>query len=400
MAKRRDFETATDSLSSGDREISRKGIEDVNNSSGAYNFRFVPIEQIVPNELNKHMPQENIERMADSIKIFGLMHNLDVWYDEDNDLYRLVSGERRYRGFCLLKEREPEWFRKNYPNGLPCKIEKRNQEEVDEELHLRIANIEVRNFDPKLVAGDVMRTVELLKLKRATGEISNMQKAMAELLSTTERQAAKYIAAGKIIPELKELFVERKISLNDAEKFSTFSEESQRQIYEMISSGEKVNKSDMEIIRKKEQENERLVKELAEYSRQIEEQKALLEALQSELENKTAAAASEEKGDDRAEDEKRQLEKERDAAIARQKQLQTQMDKMKMTLQEREEKHITITEEERKQYAAYAKLESDISAIESSIADMLKKKPFILKDQDICHKITILANRLSNLLSE
>ena len=81
-----------------------------------YNFRFIPKEKITPNEKNKNYSQNNIEALCESILINGLRHNLSVIHDTANDMYRIVSGERRFRAINQMDEKT---YRELFPAGIP-----------------------------------------------------------------------------------------------------------------------------------------------------------------------------------------------------------------------------------------------------------------------------------------
>ena len=70
----------------------------------SFNLKFIPREKIVFHK-NNNFPMEKIESTANSILEFGLIHNLEVLYDEDQDIYILESGERRTRAIDLLIKR-------------------------------------------------------------------------------------------------------------------------------------------------------------------------------------------------------------------------------------------------------------------------------------------------------
>jgi ParB family chromosome partitioning protein len=82
--------------------------------------RMIDIKRIHPdpNQPRKIFHQESIESLAESIKeLGGIIDPLTVEYVEDDDIFRIISGERRYRaagmvGFemlpCLIKDVDDE----------------------------------------------------------------------------------------------------------------------------------------------------------------------------------------------------------------------------------------------------------------------------------------------------
>lgn len=106
-----------------------------------YNFKYIPKDKIIPNPKNEQYSQDGIEALKESILVNGLRHNLSVLYDAETDLYRLISGERRYHAICQMTDKE---YRNNFPAGIPCKIEKSDISAIDEEIMLISANHDVR----------------------------------------------------------------------------------------------------------------------------------------------------------------------------------------------------------------------------------------------------------------
>ena len=56
-------------------------------------------------------------------------------------MYRIVSGERRYHAIDLMDEKT---YKELFPAGIPCKVEKSNISEIDEEIMLISANHDIR----------------------------------------------------------------------------------------------------------------------------------------------------------------------------------------------------------------------------------------------------------------
>ncbi|KAI4444923.1 hypothetical protein C823_007945 [Eubacterium plexicaudatum ASF492] len=54
--------------------------------------------------------QDNIEALSESIIVNGLRHNLSVIPDATSDLYRIVSGERRYHAINMMEEKHIKNF--------------------------------------------------------------------------------------------------------------------------------------------------------------------------------------------------------------------------------------------------------------------------------------------------
>ena len=57
----------------------------------AFNFKLIPRHKLMFHEENDY-PMEAIKELAESILNNGLLHNLDVHFDEENDIYIIEAG--------------------------------------------------------------------------------------------------------------------------------------------------------------------------------------------------------------------------------------------------------------------------------------------------------------------
>ena len=149
-----------------------------------YNFQFIDKSKIKSNPKNEMYTQEGLEALMESIKINGLRHNLSVIYDTDNDVYRLVSGERRFRAICMMSDKE---YKELFPSGIPCKVEKSNISDIDEEIMLISANHDVRETSMEVKRWEISRLKELYEAKKLKGEIKNINAEIAKQLNISER---------------------------------------------------------------------------------------------------------------------------------------------------------------------------------------------------------------------
>lgn len=242
----------------------------------AFNMKFIPRNKLVFHKENFY-PMEEIEKLAESILDIGLLHNLDVSYDENKDLYVIDAGERRTRAIDMLLERFENYedkesedykkylynvdpFRKGYPAKVSTgysKLQIRDdmEEEVAKELddiatqlRLRVSNELGREYDP-------VRTKkamdDIVKLKQRRNEILGnnkkiTNKEIAEELNISDRMVQKYKAIDKLIPELQEVFREHGITLTDGANYANLNEDEQRQILELYKAGG--NKKEVETL--------------------------------------------------------------------------------------------------------------------------------------------------------
>lgn len=231
----------------------------------AFNFKFVKRSKMVFHESNDY-PMESVEELADSILNYGLIHNIEVFYDIEKDQYIIDSGEQRTRAIdCLIEkyqnyeDTESDEYQKYLKNvkqfeqGYPCNVKTQSHNEslnekesevldqIDTEIRLIIANELGRGKDTVRTKKHIDRLNELYSKRNATlkrTEKINVNKEIAKQLNITDKQVKIYKDINKLIPELRAKFEENQISLNDGANYSKLSEDEQRQILTLIENGE------------------------------------------------------------------------------------------------------------------------------------------------------------------
>lgn len=230
-----------------------------------YNFEFIPKEKIQRNKLNSQYSQDDIEWLKNSIIVNGLRHNLSVIHDLDNDVYRIISGERRYHAISEMNEED---YKRLFPKGIPCKIEKGGIDEVDEEIMLISANHDVRETSTDVKRWEILRLKELYAKKNGSEKIKGISSKIAEHLDISARMVRRYLSTETLIPELSDMLNEGNIKLVDAEGIAKLSEDAQKQVVELIKQNNgTVNEEELKEIKKRYNERE---KELEEVSKSLE----------------------------------------------------------------------------------------------------------------------------------
>lgn len=225
----------------------------------AYNFKFYSIDKIQTNELNERFDQIDIQSLAFSIMANGLLHNFVTTGENGNGEVRLISGERRFRACCLIRDEYPEQFKEQFPGGLlPCHV-RPSMSKIDEEIALIEANVQARtqSFEKKI--DDINRLLSLYEMKGDDGRAS---KKIAESYKITERQIYKYIAIAKLNPELHEAWENKIIPINTAAEIAGFGETEQMMLADILKEEGKLTEDDIQAARElqktKEAANERL----------------------------------------------------------------------------------------------------------------------------------------------
>ncbi len=233
----------------------------------AFNFKYIPREKLRFHEDNEY-PIESVEKLAASILDVGLMHNLDVSYAEEEDIYVIDAGEQRTRALDMLIEKyrdytdtESEEYQhylyhvKPFEKGYPCKVStgtsrlqsgetysdavRRELDEIEARMRIRISNEIGREYDP-VRTKKAMDEMIMLENRRnellGTGKPMN-NREIGERLNISDRQVQKYKAIDRLIPELQTLFQEHGITLTDGANYAKLNEGEQQQILDLIKAG-------------------------------------------------------------------------------------------------------------------------------------------------------------------
>ena len=365
-----------------------------------YNFKYIPKDKIVSNHKNEMYSQDGIEALMESILINGLRHNLSVLYDSDNDVYRLVSGERRYHAISSMSQKDYDTL---FPSGIPCKVEKSNISEIDEEIMLISANHDVREASMEVKRWEVSRLKELYETKKLKGEIKNINAEIAKQLNISERQARKYTTAEKLIPELSELLNANGIDLNQADKFGRLDEDAQKSILNIIKANGQIDNAEYQSIKKISEERAAEAKQykeaLEDAAKQIEKQESTVKYLEQRITELEKAPVSS-KSREELEDELRYITEAKNRAEKEKAKLETNIEKMKQQQKEKEMRQTSISDSELKRMALIAKTEQALSLFESNFDILKNNKALIKEDNDIRIRIEILKNRIDDLISE
>ena len=364
-----------------------------------YNFRFIPKEKITPNEKNKNYSQNNIEALCESILINGLRHNLSVIHDTANDMYRIVSGERRFRAINQMDEKT---YRQLFPAGIPCKVEKSSITEIDEEIMLISANHDIRETTTEEKRWEIRRLKELYEAKKLNGEITNISKEIARQLNISQRQAIKYVNAEKLIPELSDLLNQNGISLEDASKFSRLDEWAQLKIVELLNSKGSIDSEELESIKKisleKEEETKRNREELERTLHMLAERDKSIEALERRIQS--LQNSSSEKPQSDLKEELQYISDAKNKAEREKQRLENQLEKIKQQQKERESRNTSISDSELKRISQIARTEQALELFETNFTTLKSNKALIKSDHDLKTRLEILKNRMDDLITE
>ena len=333
-----------------------------------YNFNYIPKEKIVSNPKNEMYTQDGIEALKESILINGLRHNLSVLYNPDNDTYRLVSGERRYHAITSMSDKE---YNDLFPAGIPCKVEKSEITEIDEEIMLISANHDVRESSMEVKRWEVSRLKEL------------------------------YTTAEKLIPELSELLNNNGIDLNQADKFGKLDEDAQKSILTIIEKNGKIDNAEFQSIKKISEER---AKEAEQYKlkldsalKELNEKEQTLKSLENKIKEISEKNVDDSKND--VEDQLRYMTEAKNKAEKEKARLETNLEKMKQLQKEREQRKTIIPDSELKRISSIAKAEQALTLFENNFDVIKNNKSIIKNDVDLKVRVEILSQRFNDFIN-
>jgi len=184
-----------------------------NNSDSSISFNEISVDSI---DLNPFQPRTNfnkkdIDNLASSIKVLGLIQPITV--KVDNDRYELISGERRLRAFKLLKI-----------NNIPAYVRK-----ADDQASLEMAlveNIQRKDLDPIEIAISYSRLID---------ELDISQEDMSKRVGKDRSTISNYIRLLRLDPIIQSGIRDNFISMGHGRTLINIdSKEKQLIIYEKI----------------------------------------------------------------------------------------------------------------------------------------------------------------------
>ena len=202
---------------------------------------------------------------------------------EEKDIYVLEAGHTRTRAIDeLIKEfenypnKEDEYYKLYQHNieeyklkGYPCKVSSVikdgtaydytedtdladiPEEVIDSEIRLIITNEMSRDRSPAMTAANIDRLQKLYQRKnigKKKQEKINVANQIAEDLNLKKRQVMNYTSLQNLIPELRKEFESNNITLTESTNYAKLSHEEQKTLLQLLKSGSKVSKSELEAL--------------------------------------------------------------------------------------------------------------------------------------------------------
>ena len=193
----------------------------------------IPLEQLAPCGFNSY-EIEDVDILANEIKIAGLITPLSVIGPMDDGTYRILSGERRFCALSLIHKDDPECY-----HFVPCSIiGDKSMPLYTQKLIMEIANEGARRFDS---IPHRFNIINLLKEMVENGDLPERKVAakMADYLGISKKYARYYRAVVfKGMPELQDLVQSGKVNIKDASAISQMEKEKQNDFITRVKNGE------------------------------------------------------------------------------------------------------------------------------------------------------------------
>lgn len=198
----------------------------------------IRVEDIYPDPENKQVYSlEDIEELAASIQVSGLLHNIVVAPADENGKYMLISGERRWTAHKYLVEHGHAEF-----NTIRSIVSNEESENL-RKLQWITANATARKLTDAELANQALITWELLNKLKEDGAIKgNVRDQLSKMLNISKTNLARYKKIeNNMVPELREQFNADKLPISTAEKASELDASRQKELAERLEDGEHIS---------------------------------------------------------------------------------------------------------------------------------------------------------------
>ena len=208
--------------------LNPQSLQSEEHTAGDFVVEMIPLEDIEPNAENFYST-EDIETLAEDIKQNGLMHNIVVGKRGADGRYTIISGERRYRAFTLLKSQGHAGY-----DTIPATVDA-EQNPLLVKLKLISANATARvlsDFEKSEQAAQIEDIAKQLK-QQGVELPGRAREIAAQALGVSTAQAGRLTKIHHdLVPEVKEKFAAGKIGVTEAYEVATLPPEQQVQAVE------------------------------------------------------------------------------------------------------------------------------------------------------------------------
>lgn len=228
----------------------------------------INIKRLRSSRLNDY-PIEKIEELENLLLSYGLLESLSVNYKEEEDVYEIESGDRRFHALKNIFSRyesgndiDPQYeelrelYEKNlrnlYVSGIPCMVENRDLDDSSVRSRIIIHNETSRPFDPLRTAKNLSELAQYYKEENRSlprSARSNVNERIARELNGrySVREIIRLKNFDKLIEPLKNAAIENNISIIELSKYHTLSVQEQEVLVHYIEGCEKSGKGVLEL---------------------------------------------------------------------------------------------------------------------------------------------------------
>lgn len=228
----------------------------------------INIKRLRSSSLNDY-PIEKIGELENLLLSYGLLESLSVNYKEEEDVYEIESGDRRFHALKNIFSRyesgndiDPQYeglrelYEKNlrnlYVNGIPCMIENRDLDDASVRSRIIIHNETSRPFDPLRTAKNLSELAQYYKEENRSlprSARSNVNERIARELNGrySVREIIRLKNFDKLIEPLKNAAIENNISIIELSKYHTLTVQEQEVLVHYIEGCDKSGKGVIEL---------------------------------------------------------------------------------------------------------------------------------------------------------
>lgn len=162
------------------------------------------------NRFARHDDDAAVQELADSIRVNGLISPIAV-NDRGGGVYRLLSGERRFKAVCLEEI-----------STIECNV----YDHLDDATELRIlyaANLDVRKYSNAEILDFYKELYNIIKKQLESGEYQGgINDEISKIMNISSRQVRKYaLICDELTEEEQQSIADKKLSINSAAKIAS-----------------------------------------------------------------------------------------------------------------------------------------------------------------------------------
>lgn len=247
---------------------SKAGIDE--SPKARFTTKDISIHKIYPNKLNFY-PQNEIEEKAGEILAVGLIEPLAVSYNPcEKGEYKIISGERRWRGLNLLVEQGYKEF-----EIVTCQIRTPDSEQ-EEKIEIIMANSHRQKDVTTMLQEEkeLKETLEYMKSNNMTIKGFDLQQGrlrdiIAKILNTSKTKVAQIENINNnLIPEFQEELKGERLTFSAAAEIAGLPEEKQQEALTQYQESGNLTYTEVKELKKESQEPEEQPKEQEEINQE------------------------------------------------------------------------------------------------------------------------------------